>query len=187
LSVEPIAFATPAEWNAWLAANPDATEVWVLMHKKASGLPSITWEQAVIEALAHGWIDGIKKSYNDTSFIQRFTPRRKGSAWSQKNVGHVEKLIAEGRMTPRGMAQVEIARQNGAWDRAYSAGSTAQLPNDFIAALAQNPAAQVGLDRLNAANRFAIYYRLTSAKRDDTRAKRMAEFIAKLEQGKTII
>ena len=187
MSVEPIAFATPVEWNAWLMANSDASEIWVLMHKKASGLPSITWEQAVIEALAHGWIDGIKKSYNDTSFIQRFTPRRKGSAWSQKNVGHVEKLIAEGRMTPRGMAQVEIARANGAWDRAYAAGSKAELPADFLALVAQNTTAQAGFDRLNAANRFAIYYRLTSAKRDDTRAKRMAEFITKLEQGKTII
>ena len=187
MSVEPIAFATPAEWNAWLAANTDATEIWVMMHKKASGLPSITWEQAVIEALAHGWIDGIKKSYNDTSFIQRFTPRRKGSAWSQKNVGHIEKLIAEGRITPRGMAQVELARANGAWDAAYSGGKGAEIPTDFLALVAQNPAAQVRLDRLNAANRFAIYYRLTSAKREDTRAKRMAEFIAKLEQGKTII
>ena len=80
MNAGPIVFATPAEWNAWLAANPDATEIWVMMHKKASGLPSITWEQAVIEALAHGWIDGIKKSFNETSFIQRFTPRRRGSA-----------------------------------------------------------------------------------------------------------
>ncbi len=187
MNAGPIVFATPAEWNAWLAANPDATEIWVMMHKKASGLPSITWEQAVIEALAHGWIDGIKKSFNETSFIQRFTPRRRGSAWSQKNVAHVEKLIAEGRITPRGMAQVELARQNGAWDAAYSGGKGAEIPADFLALVAQNPAAQVGLDRLNAANRFAIYYRLISAKREDTRAKRMAEFIAKLAQGKTII
>jgi len=158
-----------------------------MMHKKASGLPSITWEQAVIEALAHGWIDGVKKSYNDTSFIQRFTPRRKGSAWSQKNVGHVEKLIADGRMTPRGMAQVELARQNGRWEAAYSAARAADLPPDFLALVAQNPAALAGLAGLNAANRFAIYYRLTTAKRAETRSKRMADFIAKLEQGKSII
>lgn len=157
------------------------------MHKKASGLPSITWEEAVIEALAHGWIDGIRKSYNETSFVQRFTPRRKGSGWSQKNVGHVEKLIAEGRMTPRGLAQVEIARANGAWDAAYSGGKGAEIPTDFLALVAQNPAAQMGLDRLNAANRFAIYYRLTSAKRSETRAKRMADVIAKLTLGENII
>jgi uncharacterized protein YdeI (YjbR/CyaY-like superfamily) len=183
---DPIPFATPAAWNAWLAANPDAPEVWLLIHKKASGLPSITWEQAVIEALAHGWIDGIKKSYDSSSFIQRFTPRRKGSGWSQINVAHAEKLIATGRMTPRGMAQVELARQNGQWDRAYAAGSKAELPADFLALVAQNPAAQMGLDRLNAANRFAIYYRLTTAKRPETRTKRMADFIALLEQGKDI-
>ena len=158
-----------------------------MIHKKASGLLSITWEQAVIEALAHGWIDGIKKSYNETSFIQRFTPRRKGSGWSQKNVGHAQKLIAEGRMTPRGMAQVELARQNGALERAYATGSTAELPSDFVASVAQNPAAQAGLNRLNAANRFAIYYRLTSAKREDTRARRMADFIAKLALGEDVV
>jgi uncharacterized protein YdeI (YjbR/CyaY-like superfamily) len=183
----PLPFATPADWNAWLAANPDADEVWVLMHKKASGLPSITWEEAVIEALARGWIDGIRKSYTETSFIQRFTPRRHGSVWSQKNVAHAEKLIADGRMTPRGLAQVEIARANGAWDRAYGAGAGAQVPSDFLALVAENPATQAGFDRLNAANRFAIYYRLNAAKRAETRAKRMAEFLEKLQQGKTII
>ncbi len=186
-ALTPLPFATPAEWNAWLAANPDASEVWVLMHKKASGLPSISWEEAVIEALAHGWIDGIKKSYNETSFIQRFTPRRKGSGWSQKNVDHVEKLIVAGRMTPRGMAQVEIARANGEWDRAYAAGSKAEVPSDFLAMVAQNPTAQAGYDRLNAANRFAIYYRLNAAKRPETRAKRMDEFLAKLAAGQSIL
>jgi uncharacterized protein YdeI (YjbR/CyaY-like superfamily) len=184
---DPIPFATPKEWNDWLAAHPEASEIWVMMHKKASGLPSITWEQAVIEALAHGWIDGIKKSYNDTSFIQRFTPRRKGSAWSQKNVGHIEKLIAEGRMTARGMAQVEIARQNGQWGAAYSASRNAVLPPDFLAFAAQDAAAQAGLDRLNAANRFAIYYRLTTAKRPETRAKRMAKFLQILATGRNIV
>jgi uncharacterized protein YdeI (YjbR/CyaY-like superfamily) len=88
-----IPFATPADWHNWLAANPDETEVWVLFHKKASGLASITWEEAVIEALAHGWIDGVKKSLNETSYIQRFTPRSAGSAWSQKNIQHADHLI----------------------------------------------------------------------------------------------
>ncbi len=158
-----------------------------MMHKKASGLPSITWEQAVIEALAYGWIDGIKKSYNDTSFIQRFTPRRKGSVWSQKNVGHVQKLIAEGRMTTLGLAQVEIARQNGQWEAAYSVARAGDLQPDFLAQLAQNPAAQAGFGRLNAANRFAIYYRLTTAKRAETRAKRIADFVAKLALGEDVV
>lgn len=184
---DPVHFSTPLEWNDWLAANSAATEIWVLMHKKSSGLPSMDWQQAVIEALAYGWIDGIKKSYNATSFIQRFTPRRKGSAWSQINVVHVEKLIAEGRMTPRGLAQVDLARQNGQWDKAYAAGSKAELPADFLALVAANPDAQAGLHGLNAANKFAIYYRLLSAKRPETRAKRLAEFLEKLAAGKTIL
>ena len=178
-----IPFDTPEQWNAWLAAHPDATEVWVLFHKVASGLPSITWEQAVIEALAHGWIDGIKKSHNETSYLQRFTPRRAGSVWSQKNIQHAEKLIATGRMTRAGLQQVEIAKKNGRWDAAYA--GRAKVPQDFLDALPA--AAKTHYDRLNAQNRFAIYYRLISAKRPETRAKRMAEFIEKLTHGQNIL
>lgn len=178
-----IPFATPKEWNAWLAANPDAPEVWVLFHKKASGLASITWEQAVIEALAHGWIDGVKKSLNDTSYIQRFTPRRAGSAWSQKNIQHAENLIAAGRMTDAGLRQVLLAKENGRWDSAYS--GRAEVPQDFLDALP--PAAKAHYDTLNRQNRFAIYYRLTTAKRAETRAKRMATFIEKLSNGQDIL
>jgi uncharacterized protein YdeI (YjbR/CyaY-like superfamily) len=180
---DPIPFAEPQHWNDWLAANPDATEIWVLLHKKESGLPSITWEQAVIEALAHGWIDGVKKSLNDTSWLQRFTPRKAGSAWSQKNIAHAEKLIADGRMAPAGQNHVDIAKQNGRWDTAYAGGKGADLPQDFLDALAANPAAAAHLQTLNAQNRYAIYYRLTTAKRPETRAKRIADFVALLARG----
>lgn len=180
-------FATPAEWNAWLAANAGLTEVWVLFHRKSSGIPSITWEQAVIEALAHGWIDGIKKTASDTTWIQRFTPRKRGSIWSLKNTQHIEKLMAEGRMTPAGMAQVDIARANGAWDAAYSVNKNAAFPPDFLAAVAGDPAATAGFARLNSRNRTAMQFRLTTAKRLDTRAKRMAEYLDLLRAGKDLI
>lgn len=180
-----IPFATPADWHNWLAANPDETEVWVLFHKKASGLASITWEEAVIEALAHGWIDGVKKSLNETSYIQRFTPRRAGSAWSQKNIQHADHLIKTGRMKMAGLRQVQIARQNGRWETAYSGGRGADVPQDFLDALP--PTAKEHYATLNTKNRYAIYYRLTTAKRPETRAKRMAEFIEKLSHSKDII
>jgi uncharacterized protein YdeI (YjbR/CyaY-like superfamily) len=180
---DPIPFATPADWNQWLALHPDATEVWLLYHRKGSGVPSIDWEQAVIEALAHGWIDGIRKTVNETQWMQRFTPRKPGSAWSQKNVAHADKLIAEGRMTPAGLAQVTIAQQNGRWDTAYVGGKIGEMPQDFLDALAANPQAEAHLKTLNAQNRYAIYYRLTTAKRPETRAKHIADFVALLARG----
>jgi uncharacterized protein YdeI (YjbR/CyaY-like superfamily) len=183
---DPIPFATPEDWSDWLTHHPAAKEVWVLLHKKATGIASITWEQAVIEALAHGWIDGVKKSHSETQWIQRFTPRKAGSAWSQKNIGHAEKLIAEGRMTPAGLAHVTAAKANGRWETAYSGGKGAELPQDFLDAVAQNPAAAEALKTLDAKNRYAFYYRLTTAKRPETRAKKVAEFVAMLARGERI-
>lgn len=183
----PLPFATLADWTAWLAAHPDEKEVWVLYHKKASGVPSIDWPQAVEGALAHGWIDGIRKTVSDTQWIQRFTPRKPGSIWSAKNVATAERLIAEGRMTPRGLAAVEIAKANGQWALAYAGGGEkAQVPQDFLDALAQAPqAARDGFTVLDARNRYAVYYRLVTAKRPETRAKRIADILALLARGKT--
>ncbi len=182
--IAPQPFATPADWSNWLARNPDENEVWMLLHKKASGIPSITWEQAVIEAVAHGWIDGVKKSLNESQWLQRFTPRKAGSAWSQKNIAHAEKLIAEGRMTAAGLAQVAAARANGRWDTAYSGSKNADLPQDFLAAVAAGPlAAQDALKTLDTKNRYAIYYRLTTVKRPETRARKIADYVAKLARG----
>ena len=177
---DPLPFTTPADWSNWLAQNSGAREVWVLLHKKGSGIPSVTWEQLVIEALAHGWIDGVKKSLNETQWLQRFTPRKPGSVWSQKNIAHAEKLIADGRMTPAGLAQVEAARANGRWETAYSGGKKAALPQDFLDAVAANPKAQDALKTLDTKNRYSIYYRLTTAKRPETRAKKIAEYVAML-------
>ena len=182
-----IAFATPADWCNWLSQHPDATEVWVLYHRKGSGIPSIDWEQAVIEALAHGWIDGIRKTASETQWIQRFTPRKPGSAWSLKNIAHAERLIADGRMTPAGLKPYEVARANGTFDRAYSGGKGADLPQDFLDAVAANPQAAEALKTLNRQNRYAIYYRLTTAKRPETRAKRIADYVALLAKGERLI
>jgi len=185
---DPIAFATPKDWHDWLADHPDAREVWILYHRKGSGTPSIDWEQAVIEALKHGWIDGVRKTVSETQWTQRFTPRKPGSAWSQKNIGLAEKLIAEGRMTEAGLKQYETAKAGGTFERAYSGGKGAEVPQDFLDALKNAPkAARDTYATLNTRNRYAIYYRLTTAKRPETRAKRIADFIAKLAQGQTII
>ena len=183
----PIPFATPALWSDWLASHPDATEVWVLYHRKGSGVPSIDWDQAVVEALAHGWIDGIRKTVTATQWMQRFTPRKPGSSWSQKNIATAARLIAEGRMTPAGLAHVTIAKANGRWQAAYSGGKGADLPQDFVDAVARTPKATEALKTLDTRNRYAIYYRLTTAKRPETRLKRIADFIAKLERGESVL
>ena len=186
MASDPIPFATPDLWNDWLSTHPDATEVWVLFHKKSSGTPSINWQQAVIEAIADGWIDGVKKALNDTQWTQRFTPRKPGSTWSLINIAHADRLIAEGRMQPKGLAQTDIAKANGQWGKAYSGGKAAEIPQDFLDALAQGPAqAQTHYATLNAKNRYAIYYRLTTAKRSETRARKIGEFITMLARGET--
>ncbi|GLS85808.1 hypothetical protein GCM10010873_07820 [Cypionkella aquatica] len=184
----PLAFATPSDWHDWLAAHHDsASEVWVLYHKKGSGVASIDWQQAVVEALIWGWIDGIRKTQSETQWIQRFTPRKAGSAWSQINRAHVERLITEGRMQAAGLAAVAVAQANGRWEATYSGGKGADLPQDFLDALAAGPqTARDQFARLDAKGRFAIYYRLTTAKRPETRAKRMAECLAKLEKGEAL-
>ena len=183
----PLAFATPAEWHGWLAANhASESEVWVLYHKKGSGVASIDWQQAVVEALAWGWIDGVRKTQSETQWMQRFTPRKAGSAWSQINRAHAERLIAEGRMQAPGLAVVEVARANGRWEATYSGGKGADLPQDFLDALAMAPqAARDHFAALDAKGRYAIYYRLTTAKRVDTRAKRTAGFLMRLAEGRS--
>ena len=175
-----VACADADAFGEWLATHhAEWPEVWLKL-TKGSGL---TWEQAVIEALAWGWIDGVKRSDGASHWLQRFTPRRPRSAWSQKNCGHATRLIAEGRMQPPGLAVVNAAKADGRWDAAYST-STFDMPDDFLAELARSTsAAQAHFAALNRQNRFAIYYRLTSAKRPETRTKRVALFVAMMERG----
>jgi len=181
-----LSFAKPADFAAWLAKNHTASELFIRFHKVKSGTPSITWEQAVIEALCWGWIDGVKRSLGPDAFVQRFTPRAARSGWSKRNCNHVERLIAEGRMQPPGLVQVEAAKADGRWDAAYVGQAEMEIPADFLTALdAGPPAARAQFDTLNRQNLFAIYCRLTTAKRPETRAKRIVDFVALLARGET--
>jgi uncharacterized protein YdeI (YjbR/CyaY-like superfamily) len=179
-------FETPEQLHAWLRVNhASETELWVRIFKKATGQPTVTWDDCVVAAICWGWIDGVRNALDDTSFLQRLTPRRARSNWSQKNVQHAERLIEQGRMQAAGIAQVEAARSDGRWASAYAGSATMVIPEDFLAALQQDPAAHAFYATLKCQQLFTIYYRLTSAKRPETREKRMAELLAKLGRGES--
>ncbi len=181
---DPIAFETPAALEAWLERHHQASSgVWVRIFKKGSGTPSVTWEDCVVGAIRFGWIDGHKRALDEVSFLQRLTPRRPKSNWSARNRAHATRLIAEGRMTPAGLAHVEAARADGRWDNAYEGSATMTIPQDFLDALEAEPAAKAFFATLDRKNLFPIYYRLHSAKRAETRARRMAQIIAQLARG----
>lgn len=181
---KPLSFATIDELEAWLQVNHEThSELWVRIFKKDSGTPSVDWNDLVIAGLCWGWIDGVRKSLDATSFIQRLTPRRPRSTWSQKNCEHAERLIAEGRMRPSGLAHVTAAKADGRWGRAYAGSKEMVLPEEFLAALAKNPAAQSFYNTLTRANVFAIYHRLTTPKKAETRARKLTEIIEMLARG----
>ena len=180
-------FATPEDFAAWIDEQGDTPAgVWLRVPRKGSGLPGISYAEALQVALAHGWIDGVKRRGDaEGEFLQRFTPRRPRSMWSQVNCAHVERLIAEGRMTPRGMAQVEAARADGRWDAAYAPASRMTVPDDLAAALAARPGAREFFDGLDSGNRFAMLHRIGAVKRPETRARKVelyAEMCARHEK-----
>ena len=182
--MQPIAFAAPAQLDKWLKAHrASEKELWVRVYKKGSGTPSVTWNDCVVVAIAWGWIDGHKKSLDDVSFLQRLTPRRPRSNWSKKNCEHAERMIVEGRMQPAGLAQVEAAKRDGRWESAYAGSANLVIPDDFLQALKTNRSAKKAFEGLDRKNLFAIYHRLHTAKRPETRQKRIADFIAKLGRG----
>ena len=177
-------FTSEAAFEAWLEKHHDrATELWVKMFKKGSGKPSIDWNQAVDVALCWGWIDGIRKTFDDEAFIQRFTPRKAKSRWSQINVERVKRLTKAGRMTPHGQAHVEAAKADGRWDAAYPPPSSIEVPPDFLAAIATKRAALKAFGGLKKSQTFAIAYRLHHLKTAERRAKVIAEVIARLARG----
>jgi len=177
-------FAKPAEFFAWLKENhATEKELWLKIFKKTSNVASITWEEAVIEAIAWGWIDGLKKSCDATAYFQRLTPRSKRSSWSKRNCGHAENLIANGRMKAAGLKEVERAKSDGRWDAAYAGSADMVIPEDFLVELSVNKRANAFYKTLNRANLFAIYHRLHSAKTTKTRQNRMDKIIAMLERG----
>lgn len=179
-------FVDAAAFAEWLAAHHDvADEVWIKIHKVGSGRASITPKEAIDVALCWGWIDAIRKGFDDQSYLQRYTPRRKGSVWSQINVANVTRLIAAGRMTPHGLREVEAAQADGRWAKAYGSGANMHIPDDLQAAIDADPRARRTLDQLNAQNRFALAFRMHSLKTAAGRAKRIAAFVDMLRRGET--
>ena len=188
LEVPTLIVVDVAAFRSWLGAHHSTSDgVWLVLAKKGATEPtSLSYAQALEEALCHGWIDGQKRSRDATTFTQRFTPRRRASPWSKRNVGIAEELIADGRMQPAGLAEIDRAKADGRWTAAYAGQSDASVPADFAAALAANPAAAKMFADLNGANRFAIRYRIETAKRAETRARRIDQFVEMLARGETI-
>jgi len=179
-----MAFETAQAWDAWLEQHGSTSPgIYIKIAKKDSGIPSVTYAEAVDTALCHGWIDGIRKRYDDRTFLQRFTPRKPRSVWSEINKKKVQELTKAKLMRPAGLATVKAAKANGQWDNAYAPASTIQVPPDLAAALKKNKKARAFFETLTGSSRFAFLHRLHSAKKEETRAKRLALFIAMMERG----
>ena len=176
-----------AAWRTWLAENVDERAgVWLVLAKKGTTDPtSLSYAAALEEALCHGWIDGQARRRDEGTFVQRFTPRRRRSMWSQRNVGIVERLTAEGRMHPQGLSEVARAKADGRWEVAYAGPATAEIPADLLEALAARPEAQAMFENLTSQNRFAMLHRLGAAKRPETRARRIEQYVDMLARGET--
>ena len=184
-------FADAAAWEAWLAAQAargDAATkgVWLRIAKAGNPASRLTKAEAIDGALCHGWIDGQIDRYDEAWFLTRFTPRKRGSKWSENNRKRAEALIAGGRMTAAGLAEIAAAKADGRWDAAYAPASTAQEPADLKAALDAEPAARAFFDTLTGANRYAILYRVQTAKKPETRAARIAKFVGMCARGETV-
>jgi len=169
-------FYTSSALREWLESHHLVEkELWIKVFKKESKVPSVTWDDLVIEALCFGWIDGIKKSLDDTAYIQRITPRKTKSSWSKRNRDHVERLIKEGRMTEAGMVQVRAAQEDGRWENAYAVREMT-VPDDFIEALSHEPSAKHFFEGLTKSSRYVIAHGLLSAKKPETRQKRFDKY-----------
>ena len=180
-------FADADSFYAWLGGHHDGErEVWIRIYKTGSGLASITPLEAIDVALCWGWIDAVRKSLDAQSYLQRYTPRGRKSIWSQKNVDNVARLIAEGRMTEHGLKEVEAAKADGRWNRAYGSGRALAIPDDLQAAIDASPKASAMLPRLTEQNRFALAFRTHNMKTPSGRAKKIEAFVAMLERGETI-
>jgi uncharacterized protein YdeI (YjbR/CyaY-like superfamily) len=181
---ETMRFDSPEAFRAWLHEHQDASPgIWLIIAKKASPTKTVSYAEAVAIALEHGWIDGQRRSFDAHAHLQRITPRRPQSPWSLRNVRAAETMIAHGRMAPRGLAEVARARADGRWARAYAGQHDAEPQPDFLDALGRNPAAVAFYATLNSQKRFAIYYRVQSAKRADTRVRRIETIVDRLARG----
>ena len=180
-------FERQNDWAAWLEKNhATSSGVWLKLAKKASGLQSVTYDEALEVALRYGWIDGQKKSHDETSWLQKFTPRGPKSVWSKINTEKAQRLIESGKMRPAGLKAVEEAKQDGRWDAAYASPSKAVAPDDLQAELDRNAKARAFFATLDSRNRYAILHRIHTAKKAETRAKRIEQFVRMLEQKEKI-
>jgi uncharacterized protein YdeI (YjbR/CyaY-like superfamily) len=180
-------FKDAESFYKWLSKRHDKDEeLWIKIHKVDSGLKSITPKEAIDAALCWGWIDGVRKSFDDKSYLQRYTPRGKKSMWSQINVANVARLIKEGRMTGYGLKEVEAAKADGRWDRAYKSGKGMEIPGDLQAAIDAEPKASRMLQKLSAQNRFALAFRTHNMKTEAGRKKKIETFVEMLKRGETI-
>jgi uncharacterized protein YdeI (YjbR/CyaY-like superfamily) len=181
------AFKDAATFYMWLSKRHDKDdEVWIKIHKVDSGLKSITPKEAIDVVLCWGWIDGVRKGFDDKSFLQRYSPRGKKSIWSKINVDNVARLVKEGRMTEHGLKHVEAAKVDGRWDRAYKAGKDMKIPADLQAAIDAEPKAKAMLAKLTEQNRFALAFRTHNMKTEAGRKKKIEAFVAMLKRGETI-
>jgi uncharacterized protein YdeI (YjbR/CyaY-like superfamily) len=182
-----VSFESVDAWDAWLTAHAaDSPGLWLKIAKKGSAGRSISYSDALDVALCHGWIDGQKGRLDDEYWLQRFTPRKPGSKWSKINTERAAALIASGRMRPTGLREVEQAQGDGRWEQAYESQSRVTVPEDLARALAANQRARAFFATLDSANRYAILYRIGTAKRPETRAKRIDAFVAMLSEHKKI-
>jgi uncharacterized protein YdeI (YjbR/CyaY-like superfamily) len=180
-------FASQAAWRRWLAANHERSPgVWIELAKKGSGLASVTHAEALEVALCYGWIDSQAMSVDEKRYRQRFTPRRARSKWSKINCAAVERLHAAGLLAPAGIREMEAAKRDGRWEAAYASPRAMVVPPDLEARLAESPRARRAFETLDGQNRYAILYRLHDAKRPETRRRRLEQFVAMLEAGRTI-
>ncbi|MEZ5433445.1 MAG: YdeI/OmpD-associated family protein [Verrucomicrobiales bacterium] len=182
-----VPFASAAAFRRWLKANHAKHQgIWMQLAKKDSGIASITYAEALDEALCYGWIDGQKKSHDAQYWLQKFTRRGPRSVWSKINIGHIERLTGEGRMQSAGQAAVEAAKADGRWEQAYHSSRTHEVPEDFLEAVRAHAEAKDFFDTLNQANRYAIYFRLTTAQKPETRARRFEQLLEMLKRGEKL-
>jgi uncharacterized protein YdeI (YjbR/CyaY-like superfamily) len=180
-------FASKKKWAVWLAKqHAKSTGLWLKLAKKGSGVPSVTYEEALDVALCYGWIDGQKKGFDDQYWLQKFTPRGPKSIWSKINTEKVERLIASGEMQTAGLQVVEAAKQDGRWEAAYASQKNITIPHDFQSALDRNPKAAAFFATLRSAERYSFLFRIQTAKKVETRAKRIRQFVEMLKRGEKI-
>lgn len=179
-----MSFDSAQAFHAWLEINGSASPgIYISIAKKGSGILSVTYAEAVEIALCHGWIDGVKRSHDDKTFLQRFTPRGPRSVWSEINKKKMEALMKAKLVRPAGLATVKVAKANGQWDKAYAPASTIQVPPDLALALKKNKKAKSFFDTLKSSSRYAFLHRLHAAKKEETRAKRLALYVGMMERG----